>query len=84
MRTQEQVKLNKKEVQNNYQYFLQHRSNLIKEHQDEFVLIHQQEFIDFYKDAWDAINDGKAQFGVGNFSVQEVTDKIKRCMYVVS
>ena len=84
MRTQEQVKNNKKQVQDNYQHFLQHRSDLIKKHKDEFVLIHQQEFIDFYQNVWDAISDGKAKFGTGNFSVQEVTEKIKRCMYVVN
>ena len=48
------------------------------------MLIHKQEFIDFYQDAWDAINDGKAQFGAANFSIREITEPIKRCMYVVN
>ena len=61
------------EVNKNYKVFQQALDRLIKEHEGEFVVIHKQKFIAYFKTDNQAFEEGVKQYGVGNFSVQEIT-----------
>ena len=65
-----------REMDTNYDYFLERRNELIKKHKGEFVLIRQQQFVDFFDTYEQAIMYGEKTYKDGMFSVQEVTDKV--------
>lgn len=72
-KTRPTEKYTEQEVNKNYAVFKQELHRLIKEHKDEFVLIHKQQFIAYFKTDNQAFEEGVEKYGVGNFSVQEVT-----------
>lgn len=77
MITQKLQQKNTREIRDNYQYFLQHKEDLIDKHEGKFVLIHSKQFIDFYDSFEDADQAGMKLYGLGLYSIQEVTDRIE-------
>ena len=77
MITQELREKNTKQVEENFEFFLTHLDDLMQEHQGEFVLIHNKQFVDFYKTDEQAFNAGIKKYGLGMYSVQEITDRVE-------
>ena len=71
----QQTKKTEQEVHNNYLYFAKHKKELMKEHEGEFVLIHNQQFVGFYATDNEAFDNGAKKYGIGNYSVQEITNR---------
>ena len=65
------------EVRNNYIIFAKELPHLLEQHRGEFLLLHQKEFIAYFQTLEQAFEAGMEKYGKGNFSIQEVTDRIE-------
>ena len=65
-----------REVDENYKFFCEHKSEIDAENSDKFVLMRHRGFLGFYSTKEDAITAGTSQFEDGIFSVQKVSDDI--------
>lgn len=77
MITQKLREKNTRHGEENFEFFLNHLDDLMKEHQGEFVLIHNKQFIGFYETDEQAFNEGMNKYGLGLYSVQEITDRVE-------
>ena len=76
--TKQQREQRHKEVDINYDYFLEqleNNENLTKEHKNDFVLIRHKQFVRFFKDEKQAIQWGNETYPDRMFSIQPVDDK---------
>lgn len=67
--------LNTSQVDQNYQAFVKQLPELMKTNPGQFALMNNAQIVRFFQSASDAVQEGFAKYGTGNFSVQEVTDK---------
>lgn len=59
----------------NYEAFVVQLPQLLPDHAGSYALLHDQEVVDFFASSLAATVAGAEKFGVGQFSVQEVTDE---------
>ena len=67
-----------REVDTNYDFFLEYLKNHKKvqqEHKGEYALIRHQEIIGFFQDDYEAIKWGQEQYPDHMFSIQDVDNK---------
>ena len=64
------------EVDRNYKFFQEYKSEIPQEKYGKFVLIQNGKFIDFYTTKEDALTAGNSQFEDGIFSVQKVSNDV--------
>ncbi len=62
------------ETDRNYDAFISLLPNLIREHSGDFALLHDCEIVEYFGSSIEAVMVGARKFGIGAFSVQEVTD----------
>jgi len=63
------------QVDNNYVAFEALLPKIIKTHAGQFALMSSGEIVDYFDNSLAATLAGARRFGVGGFSVQEVTDQ---------
>lgn len=63
------------EISQNFQAFEGFLANLLPKHAGEFALLSREELIGVYPRVMDAMTEGSARFGDGNFSVQRITNR---------
>jgi D-mannonate dehydratase len=63
------------EVDRNYEAFKKLLPGLLKSCFGKYALMHDTSIVEFLDTFSDAIKFGHSKFGLGNFSVQEVTDR---------
>ena len=59
----------------NYEAFINQLPQLLREHAGRYALLHDCKVVDFFANSLAATLEGAKKFGLGEFSVQEVTDK---------
>ena len=64
-----------REVDRNYEAFLREQAALLRDHSDEWVLISSERMVSFHSDLSTALAAGRAGFGDGPFSVQQVKNE---------
>ena len=64
-----------RDVDRNYDVFVQLLPSLLPEHRDEFALMRNGKIVDFFTKSGDANRAGVEAFSNGIFSIQEVTDE---------
>lgn len=67
--------LQRREVDANYDAFQRVLGGLLGEHRDRYALMHAREIISIVDTPGEAYNIGRARFGDGVFSIQEITDE---------
>lgn len=65
----------RRQVDDNYDFFQRRLAALLPEHRDEYVLIRDRQIVDFFEDVGDAYRAGLARFPDQVFSIQEVSDE---------
>ena len=63
------------EVEKNYAAFKAHLRELLDTHPGKQALLHDGEIIEILDTLSDAIKFGNLKFGVGNYTVQEITNR---------
>lgn len=71
----EQVASHSSQTDRNYEAFLARLPELLRDHAGSYALLHNGEVVDFHPSSLAATIAGTKTFGLGGFSVQEVTDK---------
>jgi hypothetical protein len=71
----DQSESNESQVKRNYNAFSQNLPELLSTHRGKFALMHDGGIAEFYDTAGDAYKVGVATYGLGGFSIQEVTDR---------
>ncbi len=61
-----------REVEANYEHFLENLANLLATHRREWCLLRNRQIIDFYPTMEDAYQGGLSRFPDRRFSLQEV------------
>lgn len=59
-----------KNLDKEFQFYLDHREDLIKEYLGRYLVIKDQEVIEDFSEESDAYEFGKEKFGLGNFLIQ--------------
>jgi len=62
------------QVERNYRSFTEKLPSLLVDHRGECALMRDGEVVDFFDTIRDAYVAGQKLYGVGGFSIQEVTD----------
>ncbi|HTQ13389.1 MAG TPA: hypothetical protein VMH86_05885 [Rhizomicrobium sp.] len=62
------------QVTQNYQAFVQQLPELLKTNPGQYALMNNGQIVRFFQSMSDAVQEGFAKYGAGNFSVQQVTD----------
>ena len=65
---------NQSEVKRNYEAFMRKLPALLKTQRTKFALMHQRKIVEFFDTPGDAYKVGTTNYGIGRFSIQEVTD----------
>jgi len=69
-------------IKENYDYFERNFDELYKKYPDKYLVIKDQN-VDKTFDSFDQAADyGIRAFGLGNFSVQQCTPKVKRTVFI--
>jgi hypothetical protein len=63
------------QIDKNYAAFKANLRELLEAHPGKQVLLHDGEIIEIFDTLSDAIKFGNAKFGIGNYTVQEVTNR---------
>ena len=58
----------------NYEVFVSRLPDLVREHSGSFALMHDCGIVGFFGSSLEATVEGVRRFGLGEFSVQEVTE----------
>lgn len=67
----------KDQLKLNWEAFNKMKDTLEAEHLGRIALFHDGELIEIYNDSGDAYKIGKAQYGLGNFSIETIGEKPK-------
>lgn len=67
----------REQTDENYQWFLEHRSALLVTNRGQHALLHDKAVTGFFSSSLDAIKVGLTKFGEGNFSVEPVDDFVE-------
>lgn len=62
------------EAHRNYRAFLDMLPALIETHPDQCALLHDGQLVEIYETSQEARWEGRARYGRGRFSVQQITD----------
>lgn len=65
----------KREVDENYDFFLRNLSRFVEDHRGEFALLKSRQVIDFFATPGEAYRTAKKKYADDVFSIQEVTDE---------
>lgn len=65
------------QVDINFEAFQIQLPNLLKKHAGKFALLHDSEVVGYFNTSFEAFKKGNVDFGEGQFSVQEVTDRVE-------
>ncbi len=65
------------QIDRNYQAFVARLPELLQTHPGKFALLHDEHIDEFFQSALAAVNEGARRFGMGAFSVQEVTSEVE-------
>jgi hypothetical protein len=65
------------EVDTNFEAFLRVLPSLLQGRYGQFALLHGGEIDGYFESSIDAVVHGHEKFGVGGFSVQEVTEQVE-------
>lgn len=63
------------EIDRNYEAFERQLPTLLRTHPGKFALMHDEQIVTFFDNAKAAVSQGLRQFGLGKYSVKEVTSQ---------